>query len=434
MGLMTHETSLPTSGARVFRAVCFLLLTAGWATNHFASMLPVLRLDEHLSSVVVNGAFAIYALGLLPGLLGGGGLADRIGPRGIVLGGSVAAALGNLLMVFWHTELWIMVGRLIVGLGVGLVMSAGTAWAAQIHRITGAAFAGIVLTLGFAIGPIASGVLAFLLPAGARLTVPFIVSVALSAVSIAWAGWVTSARVSGGGAHARAEVSPADPSDRTTTSANGTGTIVDGSDEGREDSGVTSATGDRPRGIGIALLASLTMALWVFACATTSFIVVPSRLHVPAEFVTILPAIAAAIAFSAAIGVQVLARRRNWTARSGVVAAGLTGLGFVAIGLGGDDPSIGASVIIVAGLGTAYGLCMREGLTDVNHLAPPERRGLVIGIFYVVTYLGFSVPFTLEFVRPVLGTTLPLFVLAGLAGATAIVRAVHIATTDHFER
>lgn len=423
---MTHASPQSGSRARVFGAVCFLLLTAGWATNHFASMLPVLRLDEHLSSVVVNGAFAIYALGLLPGLLGGGGLADRIGPRGIVLGGSVAAALGNLLMVFWHTELWIMVGRLIIGLGVGLVMSGGTAWAAQIHRLTGAAFAGIVLTLGFAIGPIASGLLAFFLPPGPRLTVPFVVSVVLSGLSLAWAWWVTSTRVGGAGDHPRTEVVSAGPSTAATTSATESGV---GSEGGSDTSGT-----DHPRGIGIALLASLTMALWVFACATTSFIVVPSRLPVPDSFTTILPAIAAAIAFSAAIGIQLLAQRRRWNAYSGVVAAGLTGLGFLAIGLGGDDPSIGASVLIVLGLGTAYGLCMREGLTDVNHLAPPQRRGLVIGIFYVITYLGFSVPFTLEFVRPVLGTTLPLFVLAGLAGATAIVRAVHIATTNHFER
>ncbi|MGO1832404.1 MAG: hypothetical protein ACTH0M_09525 [Brevibacterium yomogidense] len=49
----------------IFGAVLILLLGAGWAANHFASMLGVLRDQEHLSDVLLNGAYGIYALGLL---------------------------------------------------------------------------------------------------------------------------------------------------------------------------------------------------------------------------------------------------------------------------------------------------------------------------------------------------------------------------------
>lgn len=49
------------------------LLSAGWATNHFAAMLPVLAEVAHISKPGLDAAFGLYALGLLPSLLLGGG-------------------------------------------------------------------------------------------------------------------------------------------------------------------------------------------------------------------------------------------------------------------------------------------------------------------------------------------------------------------------
>ncbi|MDN5826729.1 MAG: MFS transporter, partial [Corynebacterium casei] len=63
--------------ARVFLGVTLLLFTAGWAANHFSSVLVLIRDQEGVSSVMVNAAFGIYALGMLPCLLIGGMLADR---------------------------------------------------------------------------------------------------------------------------------------------------------------------------------------------------------------------------------------------------------------------------------------------------------------------------------------------------------------------
>ncbi|MDF0531039.1 hypothetical protein P0W64_01740 [Tsukamurella sp. 8F] len=79
-----------------------LPFATGWAANHFTALLPALRATQHLSTAVLDGAFGVYALGLLPGLLGGGGLSDRIGRRPVVLTGTVTAATGNLVMLFAH--------------------------------------------------------------------------------------------------------------------------------------------------------------------------------------------------------------------------------------------------------------------------------------------------------------------------------------------
>src|SRR5699024_6660765 len=51
-----------TSTARTFIIAAYALLTAGWAANHFSTMLAVLRDQAEFSPVVVNGAFGIYAL------------------------------------------------------------------------------------------------------------------------------------------------------------------------------------------------------------------------------------------------------------------------------------------------------------------------------------------------------------------------------------
>ncbi|WP_278257593.1 MFS transporter [Nocardioides convexus] len=140
--------------------VAVLLFVSGWATNHFAAIIPVLRDREGLSATVLAGAFGIYALGLLPGLLGGGALSDRTGRRPLVLTGATVAAAGNLLMLCWHPVAGIYLGRLVVGVGVGLAMSAGTAWAADLGGRTGTTIAGTVLTAGFASGPLATGLVA----------------------------------------------------------------------------------------------------------------------------------------------------------------------------------------------------------------------------------------------------------------------------------
>ncbi|MGB3699171.1 MAG: MFS transporter, partial [Gordonia sp. (in: high G+C Gram-positive bacteria)] len=112
--------------------VLALLFTTGWATNHFVAMMPVLHERNGIGDAALEVAFGIYAIGLLPGLLTGGGISDRIGRKPVVLTGATGAALGNLLMLLWHTEPGVIVGRFVVGLGVGLAVSAGTAWTADL--------------------------------------------------------------------------------------------------------------------------------------------------------------------------------------------------------------------------------------------------------------------------------------------------------------
>lgn len=387
------------AGRRDLLPVLLLLLAAGWAANHFAALIPVLRRAEDLPAGVLEGAFGIYALGLLPGLLGGGALSDRLGRRPLVLTGSTIAAGGNLLILGWHTAAGVYAGRLVVGLGVGLAISAGTAWAADLAGRRGATVAGVTLTAGFATGPLVSGLLAQPLPAAAALTLPFALTVALSLTAVA-VGLRTSA--------------PPVPGDASVAPA------------------TAGAAGPEGR-VGTALAAAVPMALWVFSTVTVPIVVLVARMQ-DAYGGPWLPGVASAVTLGSGVLVQVIARRRRWDARAGVVGAGLAAVGFAIAAGVGASPSLLLLGLASVVLGTAYGLCLREGLLDVEALAPATHRGLTLGVFYVCTYLGFALPVLLEAVRPRAGTVAPLLVLAALALVAAAIRTAQLRLTHHLDR
>lgn len=371
---------------RGFISVLAVLLSTGWAANHFASLIPVLRVDEGLSHTVLDGVFGIYALGLLPGLLTGGAVSDRVGRAVVVLPGALIASLGTLILLLWHDAPGLMVGRLVVGIGAGLAIGAGTAWAADLRGKSGTVMAGVVLTSGFALGPLFSGLLAQF--AAFPLATPFVVSAVLSVGSVAAAAsWSRT---------------PAPTKAAMFTQV--------------PDRAERSGTG-----VKVALLWALPLAPWVFASATVSFVTMTARLG-DRYSGPLLPGFAAALTLGAGILVQTAARHRNWGPQAGTTGAALAALGYCLVAVGGAHPALGLFIVCALVLGTAYGLCLREGLLDLESLAPPASRGALTGIFYVGTYLGFGLPVLLVVIEPTMGPSLPLVILAAVAAVVAVVR------------
>ncbi|MGV0153474.1 MFS transporter [Rhodococcus sp. GB-02] len=379
---------------RGFISVLAVLLSTGWAANHFASLIPVLRVDEGLSHAVLDGVFGIYALGLLPGLLTGGALSDRVGRAVVVLPGALIASLGTLTLLLWHDAPGLMVGRLVVGIGAGLAIGAGTAWAADLRGKSGTVMAGVVLTSGFALGPLFTGLLAQF--AAFPLATPFVVSAVLSVGSVAAAAvWSRTP------APTKAAMFTQIP-DRAERSGTG---------------------------VKVALLWALPLAPWVFASATVSFVTMTARLG-DRYSGPLLPGFAAALTLGAGILVQTAARHRNWGPQAGTVGAALAALGYCLVAVGGAHPALGLFIVCSLVLGTAYGLCLREGLLDLESLAPPASRGALTGIFYVATYLGFGLPVLLVVIEPTMGPSLPLVILAAVAAVVAVVRFRRLRSTQ----
>lgn len=360
------------------------LITAGWSANHFASVLVLLRRDHDVSAVLANSAYGIYAVGLFPSLLIGGWVADRFGSRPAVVAGTVIAAAGNVYLMLGIPGHGLLLGRFIVGLGVGLVVSAGTAWAGRLRGASGATAAGIALTTGFMLGPVSSGVAAHL--AADAVKVPFVVPIVMAVGVI-----VASISM-------RDEGAPA----------------------------VTQTAETRPaHSEAKALATAVPMGIWVFASITTAMVVLAGRTDfaIGAAF---MPGVAAVLGFSVALAVQALARRGQWGPRAGVVGAlGATG-GMALIAVGGAQPSAAVFLAATALLGLAYGLCLREGLLDVDEYTPPEKRGRVIGLYYVATYIGFGISPLIAWITPRVGPSLPFAVFAVLAACSALIRSAQI--------
>ena len=371
----------PTRG--VLAGVLVLLLSVGWVANHFVALMPLLSVRQQLSPATLDMIFGVYALGLLPGLLVGGRASDAFGRRSVALAGSATAVAGTIAMLCSQQYDALLIGRLVVGLGVGLAMSSCTAWASDLNGPAGAAAAGAALMAGFAIGPFAGAVIAAAGPAGIRLSFGTAAAVGVAAMSVV----VVTAHRSAAAARSTTEVwEPSTPAEQSLTRA---------------------------------LSWAMPLAPWVFASATLGFIAIPGRVHT--GLAAPMAAGTATLMVNGVSGlIQVLARARRWGPQAGTAGAALA------------PPTIplalGVPLFLV--LGCASGLCLREGLIDLEAAAPKRLRGGLVGAFYVVTYIGFGLPLILATVGRTVSTTI-LAVMAALALLTAASRAVRLRREAH---
>ena len=192
---------------------------------------------------------------------------------------------------------------------------------------------------------------------------------------------------------------------------------------------ITPVPDGAERSVANALLWALPLAPWVFASATVSFVTMTARLG-DRYSGPLLPGFAAALTLGAGILVQTAARHRNWGPQAGTTGAALAALGYCLVAVGGAHPALGLFIVCALVLGTAYGLCLREGLLDLESLAPPASRGALTGIFYVGTYLGFGLPVLLVVIEPTMGPSLPLVILAAVAAIVAVVRFRRLRSTQ----
>lgn len=383
-----------SDGSRaVFAGVLVLLLSTGWVANHFVALMPLIGERLHLDAARLDAIFGIYALGLLPGLLVGGRVSDALGRQSVALAGSTTAIAGTLAMLVSQHPDTLLAGRLIVGIGVGLLMSSCTAWASDLKGPAGAATAGAVLLLGFAVGPFAAGVIARAGQPGVRVSFGLAAAIVVLAMAIT----VVAVRRTGAAAPATAH-------------------------------GWEPAASAR-QGTAWALSWAMPLAPWVFASATLGFIAIPTRVHT--GLAAPMAVGAATLIVNGVSGViQVLARVFRWGPHAGTTGAVLAALGYAVTATAPPTISLALGLPLFVVLGCASGLCLREGLIDLEAAAPQRIRGALVGVFYVLTYVGFGLPLILATVGSGISATI-LAVMAVLALATAVSRAVRLRRDAH---
>jgi MFS family permease len=392
-GLLPRQRPAAAGASLEYAAVLTILLVTGWVANHFVALMPTISDRQHLSTSTLDAIFGIYAVGLLPGLLIGGRASDALGRKAVALAGSATAVAGTVAMLLSQQPDVLLAGRLTVGVGVGLAMTSGTAWASDLKGPAGAATAGAVLIVGFAVGPFAGGLIAGAGDFGVEVS--FAVAAALVVVAMAF------------------------------TYAAGRGTVESMPVAERDVQTATPSRSSSARAFSWAL----PLAPWVFASATLGFITIPARVHTGLA-APIAAGIAALIVNGSSGVIQIIARLGAWGPRAGTIGAALAALAYAAIAVTPPTITPVLSLALLLTLGCASGLSLREGLIDVEAAAPQHVRGMLTGAFYALTYIGFGLPLLLTSVG-FGGSRVILVVMAMLAATAAVTRALRLRRDSH---
>jgi hypothetical protein len=385
------------------------MTASGWGANQFSALLGAYRTDLGLTNATTTGLFAVYVLGLIPGLLLAGPAADRRGRRPVTLAALGVSVLATFLLMAGPSAAWLLwPGRFLTGLGAGTLLTAGSVWIKELSHAPygtaptpGAAArrSGLFLSAGFASGGLAAACIAEWAPHPMVFAyVPHLV--------LATAAAIGAARVPETAAFGAART-PETAADRPA-----------GTPAGPASSAVTFRR----------LVAPL--APWVFAAPTIAFATLPGLVDAHLDgWRTVYAGLATAVTPCTGILVAPLARRlaarhRMATALCGLAAIA-TGLLAGALAVARTDPALGLFAAVL--LGGGYGLSVAYGLTEVAALTPPHQLARRTARFWALCYLGFCAPYAVTLLTGVWspqavltgGAALALLTLAALARGAA---------------
>ncbi|MFH8344682.1 MFS transporter [Streptomyces sp. NPDC018045] len=371
----------------------WMMTASGWSANQFSALLAAYRDDLGLTTATTTALFAVYVLGLIPGLLLGGPLADRCGRRPVVFTALATAAVATCLLMAGPAAAWLLwPGRFLTGLGAGALLTAGSVWIKELSSApydpatapgTAARRSGLFLSAGFASGGLAAALIAQWAPLPmVTAYVPHLVLSAAAAVAAARAP-----ETGRGGAAHRGATGEADRAG--WEAARPVAPRPSGAASGR------SGAASRPPGAPFRRLVA-PVAPWVFAAPTIAFVTLPGLVGARLDgWQTVYAGIATAVTPGAGLLVAPLARRLAARHRLATAAAGLAaialGLLVAAVAVAAGRPAVALIAAMV--LGGGYGLCVAYGLTEVAVLAPPHRLARLTARFWTLAYLGFFAPY-----------------------------------------
>ena len=366
--------------ARDWIRVALGMFAVAFGANLFAPLLPAYRITDALNQSQVTFLFAIYVAGLIPALLICGPLSDRLGRRAIIRPALITSAAGSVVLLtgVWFHFPSLLIGRLVVGISMGMVMAAGASWIKEIAPVApqiSARRATVALSAGFSLGPLASGLVAEFAPRPD--VIPYLVHLALL-LGITPLTWNAS-----GGLPTSAH---SDTPQRFFSSA----TLS-------------------PR----FLWAVAAWAPWVFGAACTSFVVLPTiaESSYPIAFAGLI----ACITMGTGVLVQPLVTRIS---SSSFIPPAIFGLGLTTVGMllsliVALTQNVWSVFPAALALGAAYGVMMVSGLREVQIIAPPAELGAATAIYYSLTYVGFFAPFVISFAAPRFGFV-PVFIFGAI--------------------
>lgn len=342
--------------AAVSAAFAFWITMAG--TTAPTPLYPLYGEEFGFTPFTVTVIFAVYALGVVLGLLVLGRLSDQIGRRPVLVLSTLLSAGAALVFLFAHCLGVMLVGRVLAGFAAALVTGAATAALTEVlgtgGRIRPATLALFANMGGLGCGTLLAGILADTAPAPLRT--PWAVLLALSV-----AGLVGVALTPESSAHRSGFVLRLQP------------LYVPG--EIRSDF-LRSATA---AGAGFAVLGVLTAVTGLFlgtvlhktSCALTGLVVF--------------------IAFACTALGQLLVRFLRPAAALPAACLGLV-LAAALIATAMSTRTLAPLVAGAAVNGLATGVSMGHGLGTITTRGAPEHRGASVSTFFAILYTLLALP------------------------------------------
>ncbi|PWW24069.1 putative MFS family arabinose efflux permease [Geodermatophilus normandii] len=363
-------------------ALTFGLFTVALGTNIPTPLLLVYRRTLGLSDADLTAVFGCYAIGLVAALTVAGAASDRFGRRALVLPFAVLAGLASLLFVPAAGSLPLLyTGRLLQGVVSGVVFSVANAWLQELAgpdaQQSAATRGAVSSSLGFAVAPAMSGLLAQYGPA--PTTLPYLVHVGVLLVGLG-ALLVVPETVR----------------------------------ERRPGRLMTLGLPPEARRPFRAVLAPTAVGVFAFpavAATVLPLLVVPDGVGVAY----------AGLVGGLALGASAVAARVGRRFERGAAPLGML-LGAIGIAIGvaavvtRSEPLLLPSSALMGG---GAGLCLTAGLTLTARLAPPHTRGAMNSAFYAFAYAGFGTPLLLAWLGSQVGTVAALSAFAAVPLALA---------------
>ena len=305
-----------------------------------------------------------YLLGMIPALAFGGPLADKFGRKPFTLAALGFSILGSAaLMTGFATDAGLYAGRIFTGMGMGLAMVAVTSWVKIISPgPAGATRAALCTSAGFAIGPAISGGIV-----GATQNP----ELAYALHALATAAWLLLMLTA---------------EEERETFLLGVVPLPSAPKPAR----LHTSEENMKRFTRMVLPA----APWVFGMAATGFAVVPALGSAPGESTLLYTTIAVVVTMGMGAAIQPFIKRFNDVGRirllmTGLAVALIALLLMIAVSLTGSQV-LGAAAFVLSG--SANGILLVAGLSQVLDLAGPADVGKLTGRFYMCCFIGFSFP------------------------------------------
>jgi len=340
-----------------FGLVAYAFLVTMIGTTLPTPLYPLYEQRYSFGELMVTVIFAVYALGVIAGLLVFGNLSDEIGRKPVLLTGLAFSAISAFLFVFAGSLVPIFAGRVVSGLSAGVFTGTATAMLVDLApggRRRMASFVAVVVNLGgLGLGTLLSGLLAD--HARSPLRLPFIVDLVLLVPAVL-------------------------------------GLVVTPETVQRQPFRLRLQRLSVPPEVRSVFIRGATAGFGSFAVAGVFSSVAPVFLG--AILGRTSHALAGAIVFilfSASIVGQLLVSRLS-DRRALILGCALLagGVGLLALALWIE--SLAALIASASVVGLGQGLVIGAGLAAINQRAPVEHRGETASSFFVVMYVGLSLP------------------------------------------